>query len=214
MIDGLGFRYSSPSPDSLNLGVLAAEAVREIAACFHAFVSRADGPGVLKLEPTAELETAPLSVYTFIPLTGKILRRAMIPHTDQTPAGGRKKKAKNSPIKESTSDAKNSAAKDAGKKKAVAKNLKDALDAAANDEDDEEPEEETEDDNDEDDDDAESRELSTLDKMAAAGKKSKPGKQAKSAAKKVKGSIQKAGGSKLPKIGSKIVGKASGDAML
>ena len=207
------FRYSSPSPDSLNLGVLAAEAVREIAACFEAFVSRADGVGTLRMEPTAELETPPLKVYTFMPVTGQIMCRSLIPGANQTPGDGKKnKKTKNSANKESTSNAKKSVGKDASK--AVAKNLKAALEAAGDEMDDEEAEEETEDDDDEDDDAAEDSELTTLDKLAAAGKKSKGQKRATwaRAVKKAKGSIETASGGKVAKIAGKKIGKANEDA--
>ena len=68
-------RYYSPNIESPLSGVLAAEAVRNVAVLFHNYLNKAEGHGVLRLEPREFVSMPPLKYYTFVNATGQILVR-------------------------------------------------------------------------------------------------------------------------------------------
>jgi len=67
------FNYRSPEPDIPSMGVLAAEAVRQITAYLKNEVLGV--PSSIKVPLTGPLELKPLVVYTYMPVLNQIVRR-------------------------------------------------------------------------------------------------------------------------------------------
>ena len=129
-------------------GVLAADAVRSIAVLFHNYLIKAEGHGVLRLEPPDLVSLPPLKVYTHVHATGKILVRELA--GDDLASAGSVKKSKVQP-------------------KAKTKEQPAAMEDAALIEDDDDDEGDEEEDNDEEEEDETMRkEFELLDSLANA----------------------------------------------
>ena len=69
-------------------------AIRALAQCYQNHINKADGLGMLRLVPPADLELPPLKIYTYIPVTQSIIVRQIADDSDLASSHASKAKGK------------------------------------------------------------------------------------------------------------------------